>query len=51
MQIKKLGIKKIGLIGNKYTMEQDFYKSRIQTQNIEVLIPNENDRNLINDFQ
>ena len=47
-QIKKLGIKKVGLLGTKYTMEQDFYKSRIQSQNIEVLIPAEKDRELIN---
>ncbi|MBT2692529.1 aspartate/glutamate racemase family protein [Bacillus sp. ISL-55] len=47
-QIKKIGIKKIGLLGTKYTMEQDFYKSRLQSQNIDVLIPNENDRDLIN---
>ena len=47
-QIKKLGIKKVGLLGTKYTMEQDFYKSRIQSENIEVLIPDENDRDLIN---
>nr|WP_251009605.1 MULTISPECIES: aspartate/glutamate racemase family protein [unclassified Bacillus (in: firmicutes)] len=47
-QIKKLGIKKVGLLGTKYTMEQDFYKSRIQSENIEVLIPDEKDRDLIN---
>jgi aspartate racemase len=47
-QIKKLGIKKVGLLGTKYTMEQEFYKSRIQSENIEVLIPDEKDRDLIN---
>ncbi len=47
-QIKKLGIKKVGLLGTKYTMEQDFYKSRVTSENIEVLIPDENDRDLIN---
>ncbi|WP_226085032.1 aspartate/glutamate racemase family protein [Mesobacillus sp. S13] len=47
-QIKKMGIKKVGLLGTKYTMEQDFFKSRIQTENIEVIIPDEKDRNLIN---
>lgn len=47
-QIKKLGIKKVGLLGTKYTMEQDFYKSRIQAENIEVLIPDEKDRDQIN---
>lgn len=48
-QIKKLGIKKIGLLGTRYTMEQNFYKSRIQSKNIEVLIPDEKDRKLINE--
>lgn len=47
-QIKKLGIRKVGLLGTKYTMEQEFYKSRIQSQNIEVIIPEENKRDIVN---
>lgn len=47
-QIKKQGIGKVGLLGTKYTMEQDFYKSRIESREIEVLIPKENERDLIN---
>lgn len=45
--IKKQGIKKIGLLGTKYTMEQDFIKNRIINQGIEVIIPEEADREII----
>lgn len=45
--IKKQGLKKIGLLGTKYTMEQDFIKNRIVNQGIEVIIPNEADREVI----
>ncbi|KLU64386.1 aspartate racemase [Desulfosporosinus acididurans] len=43
------GIKVIGLLGTKYTMEQDFYKSRLEAQGIKVLIPQETDRVIVND--
>lgn len=45
--IKKAGLKKIGLLGTKYTMEQDFIKNRIVNQGIEVIIPEETDREII----
>jgi hypothetical protein len=38
-QIQKSKISIVGLIGTKYTMEQDFYKSRIESKGIKVLIP------------
>ncbi|MDF1510348.1 aspartate/glutamate racemase family protein [Robertmurraya sp. DFI.2.37] len=47
-QIKKNNIRKVGLLGTKYTMEQDFYKSRIEANGIHVLIPNQNERENIN---
>lgn len=47
-ELKKKGIKKIGLMGTKYTMEQDFYKSKLIENGIEVLIPTIEDINLIN---
>lgn len=47
-QIQKSKISTVGLLGTKYTMEQDFYKSRIETNGIKVLIPNEEDRKVIN---
>lgn len=42
------GIETIGLLGTKYTMEQDFYKSRIEAKGIKVLIPKETDRVIVN---
>jgi len=41
-------INKVGLLGTIYTMEQDFYKSVLIDRNIEVLIPDEDDRKFIN---
>lgn len=47
-QIQKSKISTVGLLGTKYTMEQVFYKTRIETKGIKVLIPNEADRKVIN---
>jgi aspartate racemase len=47
-QIQKSKISTVGLLGTKYTMEQDFYKTRIETNGIKVLIPNDEDRKVIN---
>lgn len=43
------GIKRIGLLGTKYTMEQDFYKGRlIEKYGLEVLVPEKQDIETIN---
>ncbi len=47
--MKEKEIKKVALLGTKYTMEQDFYKNIIINNRIEVLIPNEEDRIIVND--
>ncbi|OIJ20175.1 aspartate racemase [Anaerobacillus alkalidiazotrophicus] len=47
-QIQSSNIKTVGLLGTKYTMEQDFYKSRIQSNGINVLIPDKEERNNVN---
>lgn len=47
-EIQNQGMKKVGLLGTKYTMEQDFYTSRIKDQNIDILIPNGQERVTIN---
>ena len=42
------GIKKIGLLGTRFTMEHDFYKGRlIEKYELDVLIPTEADRAII----
>lgn len=43
-------IKKVALLGTKYTMEQDFYKDKILSSGIEVIIPNKTDIEIINDI-
>jgi aspartate racemase len=48
-QIQKSKIKTVGLLGTKYTMVQDFYKSRIEANGIKVLIPDKEDIELINE--
>ncbi len=50
LEIKKTTIKKIGLLGTKFTMEQDFYKGRLRDQfGFEVLIPDAADRQMVHD--
>ncbi|WP_271853269.1 aspartate/glutamate racemase family protein [Planococcus maritimus] len=40
----------VGLLGTKYTMEQEFYKERIANSGIEVLIPEAAERDIINEI-
>ncbi len=41
-------VNKVGLLGTAFTMEQDFYKGRLQDRyGLEVTIPNANDRKII----
>ena len=43
--IKSRTIKKVGLLGTRFTMEQDFYKQRlVRNHGLEVLIPEEKER-------
>ncbi|RPF53235.1 aspartate/glutamate racemase family protein [Aquisalibacillus elongatus] len=46
--INQKELNKVGLIGTKYTMEQDFYKERIDSSDIDVVVPNEDDRQKVN---
>lgn len=47
-EIKRTKLNSVGLLGTKYTMIQDFYKSRIEANDIKVLIPVHEDIELIN---
>lgn len=40
-------IRKVALLGTKYTMEQNFYKEKLVEKKIQVLIPNDADRELV----
>lgn len=46
--IKNKGLKKVALLGTKYTMQMDFYKKKLADKNIETIIPGSNDIEFIN---
>lgn len=48
-EIKKQGIDSVGLLGTKFTMEQPFYKKILEKNGIEVLVPEEEDRELVHE--
>ncbi len=49
-EIIQNGMKKVGLLGTKYIMEQDFYKKFLKEKfNIDVVIPDECERELVHD--
>ncbi len=47
-KILEKGLENIALLGTKYTMEQDFYKSKLIEKGINVIIPDKNDVEIIN---
>ena len=47
-KIKQNRLRKVGLLGTNFTMEEDFYKGRLMNKyGLDVIIPNENDRQII----
>ena len=49
--IKKNGQTRVGLLGTKFTMEQDFYKGRLKNKfGLEVLIPSPEERQSVHDI-
>lgn len=46
--IKQNGMKTVGLLGTNFTMEQAFYKGRLQERHgLEVIVPSEEDRQIV----
>jgi aspartate racemase len=37
--LRELGIRRVGLLGTRYTMEQDFYRGRLARHGFEVCVP------------
>lgn len=48
-ELEKDRIRRVGLLGTKYTMTQDFYKRRLTDRGIDVVIPDEADIEVVND--
>lgn len=47
-EIKRRGLKTVGLLGTRFTMEQDFYKGRLKSKHdIDVIIPSDDDMEIV----
>ena len=47
--VKQKGLTTVGLLGTRYTMEQDFYRGRLEGHDVRVLIPEEPDLTVVHD--
>ncbi|HDZ5066007.1 TPA: aspartate/glutamate racemase family protein [Campylobacter jejuni] len=48
--LKQENIQKVGLLGTKYTMTQDFYKKILEEENISTIIPSDEDIKIVHDI-
>lgn len=49
--IKAAGLHRIGLLGTAFTMEQDFYKGRLQQRHgLDMIVPEESDRRIVHEI-
>jgi aspartate racemase len=47
--IEAAGLETVALLGTRYTMEQDFYRGRLEQRGLTVIVPDEPDRTMIHD--
>jgi aspartate racemase len=48
--LRQNNVNQAGLLGTRFTMQQPFYKERLEKQNIKVLIPGESDGNTVDNI-
>jgi len=46
-EIRAAGIRTVGLLGTRFTMEQDFYTGRLEKHGLRVVVPPQEDRDLV----
>ncbi len=49
-ELEKNSVKRVALIGTKYTMTEDFYKSKLVNRGIEVIVPDDEAIEIINNI-
>ncbi|MBF9195740.1 aspartate/glutamate racemase family protein [Microvirga terrestris] len=50
-KIKASGFERVGLLGTAFTMEQDFYKGRLQQRHgLDIIVPDEDDRRVVHEI-
>ena len=47
--VVEAGVHEVALLGTRYTMEQDFYRARLEHHGLHVIVPDEPDRGLVHD--
>jgi aspartate racemase len=47
--VRAAGVERVALLGTRYTMEQDFYRHRLASHGLSVLVPDEPDRTTVHD--
>lgn len=47
--IAAAGIRRVGLLGTKFVMQQDFYRDRLRSRGIDVLLPGERQRTCVHE--
>ena len=49
-KIKEAGFKKVALLGTKFTMEKDFFRNILEADDIDVLVPDQSDRDQVHEI-
>ncbi len=47
--VNKTKIKRLGLLGTRFVMEKDFYKDALRRHGLEIIVPGEQDRNIVHE--
>ena len=48
LEIRRAGLRRVGLLATRFTMEQDFYRGRLESQHgIDVIVPEQAERELV----
>ncbi len=47
-EVRDNGVKKVALLGTSYTMEEDFYRDRLEKYGLDVVVPHKEERDYIN---
>jgi aspartate racemase len=47
--VQDAGVVDVALLGTRHTMEQDFYRARLERHGLRVMVPHEPDRSLVHD--
>ncbi|MGY9072447.1 MAG: aspartate/glutamate racemase family protein [Acidimicrobiales bacterium] len=47
--IEAAGLETVALLGTRYTMEQDFYRGRLEQRGLTVIVPDEPERTMVHD--